>query len=70
MTRDEIVRETVSGFLTIDETAALLAVSKASLYRLMQRHEIPWVRVGSVRRIPKRAVNELVDQALTGRDSR
>ena len=68
MTRDDVVREFVGGFLTLDETAALLAVSRTSIYRLMRRNELPWVRVGGVRRVPKKAVNNLIERALAGSD--
>ena len=37
---------TSSVLLTIDEVAAVLRVSKTSVYRLVERRELPFCRVG------------------------
>lgn len=37
--------------LTLEETAEILSVSKPTLYRILGANELPWVRVGSNRRI-------------------
>ena len=38
--------------LTVSEVAARLKVSKATVYRMMRRGEIQFVRVGHRRRVP------------------
>lgn len=35
-----------SALLTLDEVAAVLRVSKTSVYRLVERRELPFCRVG------------------------
>jgi excisionase family DNA binding protein len=42
--------------LRIDAAAARLAVSRATLYRMIQRRELPTVHIGSAVRIPVSAL--------------
>ena len=42
------------------EAAEALRVSRSQLYELMNRGEIPWVRVGRVRRVPVEALRQLI----------
>lgn len=51
------------GLLTVREACDFLKVSQSELYRLMERGEIQFCRLGSKRRIPKKA---LVDFAAAG----
>ena len=46
--------------------AAFLSRSRATLYTLMDRGELPFVKIGRSRRIPKRAVVELAARGLRG----
>jgi len=42
----------MTDLLTVNETCARLGVSRATVYRLMRRGEIRYVRVGARRRVP------------------
>jgi excisionase family DNA binding protein len=47
--------------VTVEEAAKLLSLSRAMLYRLMERRCIASVKVGTARRIPLRALQQYVD---------
>jgi excisionase family DNA binding protein len=63
--------ETTSGLLTVNEVAARLRVSRASVYRLIAEQELPYIRLRSG---PKRApirfredeIERWLDQPATG----
>ncbi len=48
---------------SVEETAALLGVSRAHAYELVARGELTHVRLGRRIVIPKRALDELLDPA-------
>ena len=51
-------------FLTVDELADYLRVSRASAYRLVQGGKVPHVRVGGQWRIPRAELErQLAEQA-------
>jgi excisionase family DNA binding protein len=57
-------------FLTVAEVAAVMRVSKMTVYRLVHSGEMPAVRVGRSFRVPEKAVTEylagsIVDSADT-----
>lgn len=52
--------------MTIPEAAEFLRISRAGLYKLMDRGELPYVKIGRCRRVPRRAVVEFAAKALTG----
>ena len=54
------------GLVTIPEAADFLRISRAMLYKLMDRGELPYVKIGRSRRVPRRAVVEFAAEALTG----
>ena len=54
------------GLLKIPEVARFLGLSRASVYQLMERGELPWVKLGRARRIPRRAVTQLAACGLRG----
>ena len=54
------------GLMKVAEAAAFLSLSRATLYTLMDRGELPFVKIGRSRRIPKRAVVELAALGLRG----
>ncbi len=54
------------GLMTVSEAAAFLSLSRATLYTLMDHRELPFVKIGRSRRIPKRALVELAARALRG----
>jgi excisionase family DNA binding protein len=51
-------------FLTVQEVAALMRVSKMTVYRLVHSGELASVRVGRSYRVPERAVNEYLRGAF------
>ena len=54
------------GLLTIAESASFLRLSRSSIYLLMDVGELPFVKLGRSRRIPKRALIELAARGLRG----
>lgn len=46
--------------LRVEEAAQMLAISRASLYRLIARRQVRSVRLGNTRRIPTEEVERLV----------
>jgi len=51
-------------FLTVAEVAALMRVSKMTVYRLVHSGELPAVRVGRSFRVPEQAVHEYLRDAF------
>ncbi len=62
-TKEELVDE---GLLSVLSAARFLAMSRSSLYQLMERGELAYVKIGRARRIPRRAVVELAAAHLRG----
>ena len=54
------------GLVTVAEAAAFLRLSRSNLYTLMERGELPFVKLGRSRRIPRRALVELAARGLRG----
>jgi excisionase family DNA binding protein len=50
-------------FLTVAEVAALMRVSKMTVYRLVHSGELPAVRVGKSFRVPEKAVHAYLENA-------
>ena len=50
-------------FLTIAEVAAMMRVSKMTVYRLVHGGELPAARVGRSFRVPRHAVEEYLRSA-------
>ncbi len=57
------------GALGVDEAAAFARVSRAELYRWMQRGELAYVLRGRRRLVPRRALVDLLARGLRGGDS-
>jgi excisionase family DNA binding protein len=51
-------------FLTVAEVAALMRVSKMTVYRLVHSGDLTAVRVGRSFRVPEQAVHEYLRQAF------
>ncbi|MFB9377460.1 helix-turn-helix domain-containing protein [Kineococcus gynurae] len=51
-------------FLTVAEVAAMMRVSKMTVYRLVHNGELPAVRVGRSFRVPEDAVHEYLRQSF------
>lgn len=52
-------------FLTVAEVAALMRVSKMTVYRLVHAGELAAVRVGRSFRVPENAVHAYLNDAFT-----
>jgi excisionase family DNA binding protein len=50
-------------FLTVAEVAAMMRVSKMTVYRLVHAGELPAVRVGRSFRVPEEAVHGYLEKA-------
>lgn len=50
-------------FLTVAEVAAMMRVSKMTVYRLVHSGELPAVRVGKSFRVPEQAVHDYLQGA-------
>ncbi len=62
------MKELVSdGLDKIADAARFLGLSVSQLYALMQRGDLPFVKIGRSRRIPHRALVELAAQHLVDR---
>ena len=51
-------------FLTVAEVAAIMRVSKMTVYRLLHSGTLPAVRVGRSFRVPEQAVNEYLKDSF------
>ena len=51
-------------FLTIAEVAAVMRVSKMTVYRLVHSAELPAVRIGRSFRVPEQAVHDYLRAAF------
>jgi excisionase family DNA binding protein len=49
--------------LTVSEVAAMLRLSKMTIYRLMDKGQLPALRVGRSFRIPRESVRLLVEES-------
>jgi excisionase family DNA binding protein len=53
-------------FLTVAEVAAIMRVSKMTVYRLVHSGELEAIRVGRSFRVPEQAVNQYLREAFVG----
>src|SRR5207302_7699817 len=51
-------------FLTVAEVAAMMRVSKMTVYRLVHGGELPAARVGRSFRVPEQAVNDYLASSM------
>ena len=58
---DEIIKD---GLERVSDTARFLGVSRSHVYQLINEGILPSVKIGKSRRIPVRAVRELVLQNM------
>jgi excisionase family DNA binding protein len=59
-------RETLvsGGLLTVREAEAFIGLKRSMLYKLMDRGELAYVKIGAARRIPKAALIKLAAENL------
>jgi excisionase family DNA binding protein len=55
--------------VSVPEAAELLGVSDDLVYELTERGDLPCIRLGRRKVIPRKAIESLVEQAVTGFDS-
>lgn len=53
-------------FMTVAEVAAVMRVSKMTVYRLVHSGELPAVRVGRSFRVPEQAVHDYLRESYHG----
>jgi excisionase family DNA binding protein len=53
-------------FMTVAEVAAVMRVSKMTVYRLVHSGELPSVRVGRSFRVPEKAVTAYLEDSYHG----
>lgn len=64
--REEGLEIVADGLFTVAEAAGYLALSRSSVYALMDAGELAFVKIGKSRRIPKRSVYDLAARHLRG----
>jgi excisionase family DNA binding protein len=52
------------NFLTVAEVAAMMRVSKMTVYRLVHGGELPAVQIGRSFRVPQKAVDEYLNHSI------
>jgi excisionase family DNA binding protein len=53
------------GLLSINQAAEFLAVSRRTVYSLMESGQLAYTKIGALRRIPRRALIDLAAKGLT-----
>ncbi|MQA60815.1 MAG: helix-turn-helix domain-containing protein [Actinophytocola sp.] len=61
--KEDVPRPAQVQFLTVAEVAAMMRVSKMTVYRLVHSGELPAVRVGKSFRVPEKSVHEYLQRA-------
>ena len=56
----------VDGLVAIGEAEKFLGLGRSTLYALMGKGELPYVKIGRARRIPRKALVELATRNLVG----
>jgi excisionase family DNA binding protein len=54
------------GLRTLQEAQAFTRLSRSTIYSLMEKGELPFVKIGRRRLLPYRGLIELVARGLTG----
>jgi excisionase family DNA binding protein len=58
------------GLISVSEAAEFLGVSRSMVYVLMEDGQLPYVKIGRARRIPRRALLAFAAERLRGGDAR
>ncbi len=64
MHNDPISDMLADGFDRVADVAATLSLSRSQIYRLIDAGVLPAVRVGTARRVPRRAVRDMLVRQL------
>ncbi|NMB01441.1 MAG: helix-turn-helix domain-containing protein [Firmicutes bacterium] len=54
----------MEGLCSVKEACAFLSIGKSSLYNLMRKGRLPFIYIGSNRKIPRVALIEFTERAL------
>ncbi len=54
------------GLVSVSQASKLLSLSRSTLYSLMERGELPYVKLGRARRVSRKALSELVARNAKG----
>ena len=57
-------------FMTVNEVAELMRVSKMTVYRLIHAGELPAIRVGHSFRVPQEEVEKMLGETWDGEQGR
>ena len=52
--------------LRVDEVAAMIGVSKSTAYSLINKGELPSIRIGNLLRVPADMLRKLIEGRATG----
>jgi excisionase family DNA binding protein len=52
------------GFVRVPEAVRFMALSRATLYALMESGDLPFCKIGRARLIPRKALAELAERSL------
>ena len=60
-------RKPLERLLRVTQVAERLALSRSTVYNLMERGELAYVKIGRARRIPPDEINRLIRESLIDR---
>lgn len=60
-----MARGTAPRFMTVNEVAEIMRVSKMTVYRLIHGGDMPAIRVGKSFRVPESAVQQMIDAQIS-----
>lgn len=63
---DERLSLVADGLVTVQDAAYFLGLGRTSIYALMEKGCLPYLKTGRARRIPKRALVEFAARNLRG----
>ena len=63
MTATQMASDFDVRFLTVAEVAAIMRVSKMTVYRLVHAGDLPAVKVGRSYRVPEQAIHDYLRQS-------
>jgi excisionase family DNA binding protein len=61
---DKVKNLVADGLAKIGEAQEFLKVSRATVYKLMETGQLAYVKIGGSRRIPWKALHQLVERSL------
>jgi excisionase family DNA binding protein len=67
---DQVVHLVQAGLMTIEEVGKFLSVARSTVYQLMGKGRLPFVKIGRARRVPRQAVFEFAAAHLSGTQPR